>query len=174
MAVGSVDGSIRIDTKIDSRGFNTGIKSLIGTLGKFASVVGVAFGVGAVVKFGATAVAEASKLASAMVGLQSVVDGQGKSFAGAKAFVNDYIADGLIPATNAINAYKNLAMRGYDTSQIEATLTILKDTAAFGRQASYSMGDAVQSATEGLKNENSILVNLFSPYRKRFLYAQPE
>lgn len=35
----------------------------------------------------------------------------------------------------------------------------LKDSAAFGRQSSYSMGEAVQSATEGLKNENSILVD---------------
>lgn len=158
MAAG-YDGSIRIDTRIDSRGFNTGIKSMIGTLGKFASAVGVAFGIGAIVRFGATAVKEASSLASAMIGLQSVVDGQGKSFAGAKKFINDYIADGLIPATNAITAYKNLSLRGYDTSQIKEALTILKDTAAFGRQASLSMGTAVQTATEGLKNENSILVD---------------
>jgi len=153
------DGSIRIDTRIDERGFNTGIKSLTRTLRNFAGVVGVAFGIGAVVKFGATAVSQASALASALTGLQSVVQGQGKSFSAAKSFIDDYISDGLVPATNAITAYKNLALRGYDTSQIQETMTILKDTAAFGRQASLSMGDAVQSATEGLKNENSILVD---------------
>ena len=158
MAAG-YDGSIHIDTRIDERGFNTGIKSLIRTLRNFAGVVGVAFGIGAVVKFGSTAVSEASDLASALTGLQSVVSGQGKSFSDAQAFVNDYISDGLVPATNAINAYKNLALRGYDTSQIQETMTILKDTASFGRQASLSMGEAVQSATEGLKNENSILVD---------------
>lgn len=158
MAAG-YDGSIRIDTRIDSRGFNTGMKSLMSTLGKFAGVVGVAFGVRAIVKFGQTAVKEASSLASALVGLESVTSGQGKSFADAQAFINDYISDGLVPATNAITAYKNLAMRGYDTTQIKDTLTILKDTAAFGRQASQSMGEAVQTATEGLKNENSILVD---------------
>ncbi len=49
--------------------------------------------------------------------------------------------------------------RGYDTSQIEDVLTRLKDSAAFGRQASYDLGEAVVSATEGLKNENSILVD---------------
>lgn len=54
---------------------------------------------------------------------------------------------------------KNLALRGYDDSQIQQVMTALKDSAAFGRQASYSMGEAVQSATEGLKNENSILVD---------------
>ena len=158
MAAG-YDGTIRIDTRIDGRGFNTGIKSLIRTVKTFAAIVGVAFGIGAIVKFGSTAVNEASTLASALIGLQSVVSGQGKSFSEAQAFIDDYIADGLVPATNAINAYKNLALRGYDTSQIQETMTILKDTAAFGRQASLSMGEAVQSATEGLKNENSILVD---------------
>jgi len=158
MAAG-YDGSITIDTRIDSRGFNTGMKALMGTLGKFAGVVGVAFGIRAIVKFGQTAVNEASSLASALVGLESVIKGQGRSFSDAQGFIEDYIADGLVPAKNAITAYKNLAMRGYDTSQIQQTLTILKDTAAFGRQSSYSMGEAVQSATEGLKNENSILVD---------------
>ena len=35
----------------------------------------------------------------------------------------------------------------------------LKDSAAFGRQQSYSYGEAIKSATEGLKNENSVLVD---------------
>lgn len=34
-----------------------------------------------------------------------------------------------------------------------------KDSAAFGRQSSLSLGEAVKSATEGIKNENSILVD---------------
>lgn len=38
-------------------------------------------------------------------------------------------------------------------------MTALKDAAAFSRQASYSYGDAISTATEGLKNENSILVD---------------
>jgi hypothetical protein len=35
----------------------------------------------------------------------------------------------------------------------------LTDAASFGRQSSYTLGEAVRSATEGLKNENSILVD---------------
>ena len=34
-----------------------------------------------------------------------------------------------------------------------------KDSASFGRQSSLDLGTAVRSATEGLKNENSILVD---------------
>lgn len=153
------DGSIRIDSRINEAGFNKGITRMIAGVRKLGLAIGVAFGVRAVANFGKTAVSEASNLASALVGLQSITDGSGLSFSKAKSFIDEYTQDGLIPATNAINAYKNLALRGYDTSQIEQTLTILKDTAAFGRQASLTMGGAIESATEGLKNENSILVD---------------
>lgn len=153
------DGSIRIDTRIDERGLNKGIQSITGSLGKLAAAMGVAFGIGALVNFGKSAVDVAAQMSNAFIGLESVVTGQGRSFEQAKAFINDFIADGLVPAQNAVTAYKNLAMRGYDTTQIKKTLIALKDSAAFGRQASLSIGEAVQGASEGLKNENSILVD---------------
>ncbi len=65
----------------------------------------------------------------------------------------------MISVNEAVTAYKNLLSRGYDTSQIEGTMNALKDSASFGRQASYGLGEAVTTATEGLKNENSILVD---------------
>ncbi|MBE6744739.1 MAG: hypothetical protein E7569_11045 [Ruminococcaceae bacterium] len=165
MAMG-YDGSINIDTKIDSSGFNQGVKGLSGkldgitsSLKKLAAAAGIAFGVAAVVNFGKASVSAATELSNAMMGLQSIMEGQGRSFKAAQAFIQQYTADGLIPATNAITAYKNLASRGYTDPQIQDTLQALKDSAAFGRQASYSLGDAVTSATEGLKNENSVLVD---------------
>lgn len=153
------DGTIRIDTRVDGKGFNTGVKGMMGSLKGIAAAVGIAFGVGAIVRFGSSAVQAASTLASAMTGLQSVMDGQGRSFSAAKKFIDDYTKDGLIPATNAIVAYKNLALRGYDTGQIETVMKALKDSSAFGRAAHLTMGEAVQTASEGLKNENSILVD---------------
>lgn len=93
------------------------------------------------------------------MGLSSILNGQKKSFGEANRFIQDYISDGLVPLNNAVTAYKNLAARGYSTEQIEKTMTALKNAAAFGRQASYSYGDAISTATEGLKNENSILVD---------------
>lgn len=165
MAMG-YDGSINIDTKIDSSGFNQGVNGLSGkldgitsSLKKLAAAAGIAFGVAAVVNFGKASVSAATELSNAMMGLQSIMEGQGRSFKAAQAFIQQYTADGLIPATNAITAYKNLASRGYTDPQIQDTLQALKDSAAFGRQASYSLGDAVTSATEGLKNENSVLVD---------------
>lgn len=158
MALG-YDGSIRIDTRINSKGFSRGITSMGNALKKLAGIVGIAFGTAAIINFGREAVNAASQLSNAWLGLQSIVEGQGRSFSKAKAFVEDYISDGLVPLSNAVTAYKNLAARGYDDTQIQQLMIALKDSASFGRQASYSLGDAIQTATEGLKNENSILVD---------------
>lgn len=160
------DGSVVIDTRIDTKGLNKGFSSVKSQFGNMASAIGkiggavaAAFSVKAIVDFGTESSKAAMQLSDAFTGLQSILNGQGRSFSDAQAFIEEYTKDGLIPATNAITAFKNLASRGYDDSQIKSVMTALKDAAAFGRQAGYSMGDAVQGATEGLKNENSVLVD---------------
>lgn len=160
------DGKVVISTALDNKGLEKGINNVSGKLGGLKSVVGklgaavaAAFAVQKIVQFGAESVQAARELSDAMTGLQSIMEGQGRSFSQAQKFIDEYVSDGLVPATNAITAYKNLALRGYDDSQIQQVMVALKDSAAFGRQASYSMGQAVESATEGLKNENSILVD---------------
>lgn len=160
------DGKITISTELDNSALPKGINQVKGQLGGLGNVVkklgvaiGAAFSVRAIVNFAAESVKAANELSSALTGLQSILDGQGRSFADAEKFLKEYTADGLVPMTNAVAAYKNLAARGYDDSQIQQTMAALKDASAFGRQSSYSMGEAVQSATEGLKNENSVLVD---------------
>ena len=160
------DGKVIISTELDNSNLPNGIKDISGKLGGLKNVVkslgaaiGAAFSVVAIVNFAKESVQAANELSDALTGLKSILAGQGRSFSDAEKFLQEYTADGLVPMTNAITAYKNLASRGYDDSQIQKTLVALKDAAAFGRAASYSMGDAVQSATEGLKNENSVLVD---------------
>lgn len=116
----------------------------------------VTLGIGKYVK---DAVMAASDLEGAFVGLRSILDGQGRSFSRAKEYINEYINDGLVPMTDAINAYKNLASRGYSDEQIQQTMERLKDAASFGRQAGLTLGEAVVTATEGLRQENSVLVD---------------
>lgn len=166
IAIAKSDGSIIIDTKLNTEGFSQGIADIgsqftkIGTVAKkLGSIIAVAFSVDAIIQFTTEASSAAMDLENAMLGLQSIVEGQGRSFSAAQDFINEYISDGLVPATNAITAYKNLAARGYDDTQIQQVMVALKDASAFGRQASLTMGEAVQSATEGLKNENSVLVD---------------
>ena len=160
------DGKVIISTELDNSGLKKGVNEVSGALGGLKSVVGKlgaaiasAFAIQKIVQFGSAAVSAANELSDALTGLKSIMDGQGKSFSSAQKFIDQYTSDGLVPATNAITAYKNLALRGYNDSQIQQVMVALKDASAFGRQASYSMGEAVQSATEGLKNENSVLVD---------------
>lgn len=180
-AVGSAVGQVGIQLALEKAFFNKDVqkttkqtenafsKSFSGiekTSGKTFKAIGgmikTAFavvGVGAITQFAKTAINAASSTQAAWTGLNSIVSGTGKSFVEAKGFIEEYVSDGLIPLEDAITAYKNLAARGYSTEQIEQTMIALKNAAAFGRQASYSYGEAIRSATEGLKNENSILVD---------------
>lgn len=167
MPQGTNVGSVFFDIKTNRGAFTKEIKSagsqaqsiFSSAMGKVGKAIGVAFSAAAVVSFGKKCVEVASETQSAWMGLSSILNGQKKSFSEANSFIQDYISDGLVPLNNAVTAYKNLAARGYNTEQIEKTMTALKDAAAFGRQASYSYGDAISTATEGLKNENSILVD---------------
>lgn len=161
-----MDGKVVISTALDNSGFSKDVKNVSGSLGglknvagKLAGVIAAAFSVGKIVQFGKEASQAARDLSDALIGLKTVVDGNGRSFSDAQKFIDEYTADGLIPAANAVSAYKNLLQRGYDDSQIRSVMNALKDASAYGRASSYTMGEAVQSAAEGLKNENSILVD---------------
>ena len=69
------------------------------------------------------------------------------------------VTDAFFDSTAAATAYKNLLSRGYTLDQATNTILRLKDAASFGRQANYTLSEAVTTATEGIKNENSILVD---------------
>lgn len=129
------------------------------SLSKIGKAAIAAFSVAAVAKFGKECLNVATETSNAWIGLNSILVGQGKSFDNAKNFINEYISDGLVPLNNAVAAYKNLSLRGYSSEQIEKTMNALKNSATFARQSTYSLGEAVQTATEGLKNENSVVVD---------------
>lgn len=77
MATSKYDGSIILSTKVDTTGLNkgmstmkSGVSSLTASFSKLAGVIGIAFGVGALVSFGKRAV----ELASDLQEVQNVVD----------------------------------------------------------------------------------------------------
>lgn len=161
-----VDGYLNFDTRVDTNGYNRGVKNISNSLGglrsslaKVGLAIGAAFSVKAVVDFGKTCISTATDVENAWVGLNSIIIGQGKSFDNAKKFIQEYISDGLVPLKNAVIAYKNLSLRGYNEEQIETVMTAFKNSATYARQSQYTLGDAISTATEGLKNENSIVVD---------------
>ena len=161
-------GAVDFELLLNSNPFNKGLKNTTNTikssgienaLKKISQLAVAAFSVKAVTDFGKVCIQVATETSNAWIGLNSILTGQGKSFNQAKNFINDYISDGLVPLNNAVGAYKNLVLRGYNSEQIQKTMNALKNSATFARQSTYSLGDAVQTATEGLKNENSVVVD---------------
>lgn len=161
--VGAVDVELGLNSSNYDKQLNNKVKgtesAFSSAFGKIAKVVGGAFAVKQVANFTKNCIDSASKVQSAFTGLNSIVQGTGNSFSLANDFIKKYTSDGLVSIEETATAYKNLLSRGYNSSQIEDVLSRLKDSAAFGRQASYDLGEAVVTATEGLKNENSILVD---------------
>lgn len=151
------DGSVRINTTIDTKGFNKGIKSMMGSLGSLATMLGVTFSVAALVNFGKKSVETAVQMEAGWKGLEFLLKAQGRDIQQAKNFLQEYTADGLVPMMNAQKAYRNLLARGYDTKQLEDMLNVFKDSAVYLRRSQYDIGGAIEATTMGFRTERSIL-----------------
>ncbi|MBW8456928.1 MAG: hypothetical protein K0M58_00565 [Thiobacillus sp.] len=123
--------------------------------GALVGVVSIA----AIQQFVRTSVNEFARAESAFRGLEAVANHSGVGIGRAMQEAEKLAADGSMTVAESSKALQNLLARGYNVDQAVTTLTRLKDAAAFNRAANLSMGEAVVSASEGLKNENSILVD---------------
>ena len=132
-AVGTFFGNIAADMA----------KALVGSLGR-------AFN---------DAITQSQKFSNAFIGLSSVARAFGTSTDEATGAARRLSADGLLPLADASTGLKNLLAAGFNLPQATKLMEAFKDSAAFGRQGALSFGDAVRSATEGVKNGNSILVD---------------
>jgi len=96
---------------------------------------------------------------AAMMGMAGVARYTGNSFDDVANAAKELSADGLMTMTEAARGFQNLLMRGFSLKESIQLMNRFKDSAAFNRQASLEFGHAVVTATEGLKNENSVLVD---------------
>lgn len=69
------------------------------------------------------------------------------------------VKTGLLNLSDGALSLKNLLATGFALPEAIDLLKAFGDTAAFGRQAALSFGYAISSATQGIKNQNSILVD---------------
>lgn len=104
-------------------------------------------------------VQEANKAQAAIVGLSSVAKAFNVNVDDATEAAEKLAEDGLMTVTDAATGLKNLLASRFNLDQAVTLMERFKDSAAFGRQSALSFGQAVTSATEGIKNGNSILVD---------------
>lgn len=100
-----------------------------------------------------------NKLQASLTGLSSVATHFGQDAGAARKAAQSLAKDGLMTVADAATGLKNLLAAGFSLDQAITLMNRFKDSAAFGRQASLKFGEAISSATEGIKNGNSILVD---------------
>ncbi|MGB3684961.1 MAG: hypothetical protein WA991_03950 [Ornithinimicrobium sp.] len=101
----------------------------------------------------------AKRLQSALIGLDSIAGAFGENADAAKDAARSLAEDGLMTVADSATGLKNLLASGYGLDEAIQLMDRFKDSAAFGRQGSLEFGQAIASATEGIKNGNSILVD---------------
>ncbi len=101
------------------------------------------------------------KMQSATMGLESIAKFKGIDSKAAVETLNnlDLVKNGLLSLSDASLALKNLLASGFSLEQSIELIKRFGDSASFGRQSALSFGQAITSATEGIKNQNSILVD---------------
>jgi hypothetical protein len=100
------------------------------------------------------------QLESALLGLGAVAQKVGESRFKAMEEASKLAASGLISITDASAGLKNLMSTGNFTLQKSVNIMkALADAAAFNRQGTLSYGEAIVGATQGIKNQNSIMVD---------------
>jgi len=127
--------------------------------GSIAEMIKGAVGFGAIKAMISESIAAVNDYQSGLMGLASVARYAGQDMQQTLNKSMELTKDGLLSTTEAATAMKNLLSRGFSTDQAITLINRFKDSAAFGRQASLGFGEAIVTATEGLKNENSILVD---------------
>ncbi len=99
-----------------------------------------------------------NEFVAAAKGLESIASGKGiaqEQLTGAL----EEVTDEFLTADAAATAFKNLLTRGFSLEKAVQVIDRLKNSAAFGRAANLSLSEAVVTATEGIRQENSVLVD---------------
>ena len=121
MAAG-FDGSIRIDTKLDAKGVNTGLAGITKSLKTLGAAVGIVFGVEALLNFGKAAISVASDLEE----VQNVVNVTFKEM------------------SESINGFADTALKQFGLSELSAkkytsTMGAMLKSSGFGTKAAAEM-----------------------------------
>jgi hypothetical protein len=102
---------------------------------------------------------QASLFQNTFTGLGTIAKSFGQNVNDATDAARSLAADGLMSVRDSAAGLKNLLAAGFGLPEAINLMKGFKDIAAFNRQASMEFGYAIVSATEGIKNQNSLLVD---------------
>lgn len=96
---------------------------------------------------------------AALKGLSSVALNTGNRMGYARDAALSLAKSGLLSVQEAASGLKNLLSAGFGMDQAISLMRTLTDSASFNRQGTLALGEAVIGATQGIKNQNSIMVD---------------
>lgn len=105
------------------------------------------------------AIDASNELNNALLGLNSVAKAFKQDTDKAKQAAIDLAKDGLMSVKEAASGLKNLLATGFSLPEAINLMNTFKDSAAFNRQGMLGFGQAIEGATQGIKNQNSIMVD---------------
>lgn len=123
------------------------------------AVRGFTTAIGAVKQAFVNSITAVNEYNSAMSGLSSVAAAFGEDQNEARDAAVSLAKDGLMSVTDAAAGLKNLLGTGFSMPEAINLMNAFKDTAAFNRQGTLEFGQAIVGATQGIKNQNSIMVD---------------
>ena len=102
---------------------------------------------------------EAINYTNALTGLSSVSAAFGESQSEARRAALELSKDGLMSVTESAEGLKNLLATGFSLPEAINLMNAFKDASAFNRQGTLEFGQAIVGATQGVKNQNSVMVD---------------
>ena len=103
----------------------------------------------------------ASARQNAFAGLRSLSSAFGIDGGESERMTRDLrlVRSGILEIGDAATSTKNLLSSGFNLEESRQILEAFSDTAAFGKSQALSFGEAIRSASEGIRNGNSVLVD---------------
>lgn len=152
MALGGYDGTIKIDSSIDTKGFNAGIQKISSLIKPLVAIIVTAFGikaVGAVAKLSA----EFDRLA---IAAQAVGQLYGKTAEATRQTVAELVDSG-IQSNIANKAYINFAREGLDLGLLPSLARGAQDLNVFA-EAGSSSSDVFDRLLHGVLTLNPLIL----------------
>jgi hypothetical protein len=99
------------------------------------------------------------KMENSLTGLATVARAFNQDQEATTAAAKSLAQDGLMSVADAASGLKNLLATGFSLPEATNLMKAFKDSAAFNRQGMLGFGEAIVGATQGIKNQNSIMVD---------------
>lgn len=140
----------------DVQKISKSINNLSGSFLQLGAAFGAFVGIRATVRSFQALAGAAQEYENALIGLTAVGKTAGVSVDQMNMAVQDLASDGLVPVTDISNSLKQLLSKGFNLEESIRLFRVMKDAASFNRQAIFTLGEAIVSTSEGIKNDNSI------------------